>query len=159
MEIIKNFLLKENFKEIKNIILDKDFPWRIRNRMTDTDENIYFTYCFFNNFLTTSEMHQNYIIPILNKLKAKSVIQVRANLIFNTLFYKSGWHTDYNYDSKTAIFYLNTCNGGTEFKINDKIKFVNAEENKIVVFDSKIEHRVCTSTDCKRRYIINFNYF
>jgi hypothetical protein len=29
----------------------------------------------------------------------------------------------------------------------------------MLIFDSNTEHRVCTSTDIDKRYIINFNYF
>jgi hypothetical protein len=159
MNIIKNFLPENQFKEIKDKILNNDFPWRIRNSMTDTDKNIYFTYSFFNDYEITSELYRSHILPILKKLNILAPIQIRTNLILNKLFDKSGWHVDYNYDSTTAILYLNTCNGGTEFKINNEIKFVNAEENKIVIFPSKTEHRGCTSTDSERRYIINFNYF
>ena len=61
--------------------------------------------------------------------------------------------------SKTAILYLNTCNGGTEIKIDNKIEFIKAEENKILIFDSDIEHRGLVSTDADFRYILNFNYF
>ena len=46
---------------------------------------------------------------------------------------------------------------GTEFKLKNKIKFIKAEENKIVIFDSDVEHRGTTSTDTNFRYIINLN--
>jgi len=159
MKVIKNFLPQDQFKEIKDIILNDDFPWRIRNSMTDTDKNIYFTYGFFNNYEIYSELYRPHIIPILKKLNVIAPIQIRANLILNKIFNKSGWHIDYKYDSTTAILYLTTCNGGTEFKINNEIKFIQAEENKIVIFPAKTQHRGCTSTDAERRYIINFNYF
>tara|TARA_R110000787_G_C13429912_1_gene445500 strand:- start:1807 stop:2286 length:480 start_codon:yes stop_codon:yes gene_type:complete len=159
MKVIKNFLPENQFKEIKDTILNNDFPWRIRNSMTDTDKNIYFTHSFFNDHVITSELYQPQIFPILKKLNSLAPIQIRANLILNKLFNKSGWHIDYNYDSTTAILYLNTCDGGTEFKIHDKIKFVYSEENKIVIFPAKTQHRGVTSTDSERRYVVNFNYF
>jgi hypothetical protein len=159
MKEIKNFLPKEQFKELQNLIFDKDFPWRIRNQMTPDDDNYYFTYNFYNNFYHSSEYYFNYIIPILTRLNCKAPIEIRSNMVINKLFEKSGWHTDYKYKSTTAILYLNTCNGGTEFKINNEIKFVNAEENKIIISPCNIKHRACTSTDSDRRYIINFNYF
>jgi hypothetical protein len=159
MKIIKNFLPLNEFKTIQNLIFDLDFPWRIRNYMSPVDKNIYFTYSFFNNFTSTSDLYPKYIVPILKKLNCLAPIQVRTNLFLNKTFDKSGWHTDYEYDSSTAILYLNTCNGGTEFKIKNKIKFVNAEENKIVIFPAKTEHRACNSTDAEKRYIININYF
>jgi hypothetical protein len=156
---IKNFLSKEDFTKLYNLVTDLDFPWRIRNRMTQNDTNCYFTYCFYNDFQHTSDYYFNYIMPILKKLNCKAPIQIRSNMVINKLFEKSGWHTDYPYNSTTAILYLNTCNGGTELKINNEIKFINAEENKIVIFPSNTEHRACTSTDSNKRYIINFNYF
>jgi hypothetical protein len=155
----KNFLPKENFIQLHQLISNNDFPWRIRNEMTPDDSNFYFTYNFYNNFYHSSEYYFNYIIPILARLNCKAPIEIRSNMVINKLFEKSGWHTDYKYKSTTAILYLNTCNGGTEFKINNEIKFINAEENKIVIFPSSIEHRACTSTDSNKRYIINFNYF
>jgi len=159
MKEIKNFLTKEDFTKLYNLVTDLEFPWRIRNKMTPNDTNCYFTYSFYNDFQHTSEYYFNYIVPILKKLNCKAPIQIRSNMVINKLFEKSGWHTDYPYDSTTAILYLNTCNGGTEFKINNKVKFINAEENKIVIFRSNTEHRACTSTDNDKRYIINFNYF
>jgi hypothetical protein len=155
----KNFLPKKNFTQLYELITNDDFPWRIRNRMTYDDNNYYFTYSFYNNFCNNSEYYFNYIIPILKELNCKAPIEIRANMVINKLFEKSGWHTDNNYESTTAILYLNTCNGGTEFKINNKIKFINAEANKIIIFPSSTEHRGCTSTDIDRRHIINFNYF
>jgi hypothetical protein len=164
-----NFLPDEEFKKLQNLIFHLDFPWRIRKSMTISDQNIYFTHSFFNKNTVNSEYYNEYIIPILTKLKCVSPIEIRANVFLSKLFEKSGWHTDcgwhtdYQFNNHfsniTAIFYLNNCNGGTELKIKDKIKFVKAEENKMLIFDSNTEHRVCTSTDIDKRYIINFNYF
>jgi hypothetical protein len=159
MKEIKNFLPTEEFKELQNLILNFDFPWRIRENMTDDDKNIYFTYSFFNENKINSDLYNQYIVPILTRLKCNAPIQVRANMYLNKLFKKSGWHIDYNLNNTTALFYLNNCNGGTEFKINGKIKSITPEENKIVIFSSKTEHRASTSTDVDRRYVINFNYF
>lgn len=154
-----NFLPDEEFKKLQNLILHLDFPWRIRKSMTQSDENIYFTHSFFANYTVNSEFYREYIVPILIKLKCVSPMEIRANMFLSKLFEKSGWHTDSQFNNKTAILYLNNCNGGTELKIKNKIKFVKAEENKILIFDSNTEHRGCTSTDVDKRYIINLNYF
>jgi hypothetical protein len=160
MKQIENFLDKNYYIELKEILTSDKFPWRIRTQMTKPPgDNIYFTYSFYNNFIQTSELHETLIIPILDKLNAASVIQVRANLALNELFDRSAFHTDYSYNSKTAILYFTTCDGGTEFKLNNKIKFIKAQENKIVIFNAKTPHRAVTSTDSKTRIILNFNYF
>lgn len=156
---IKNFLTFEDFKKLQDSILDIDFPWRKRESMTNTDNNIYFSHSFFNDGLINSEFYITFIKPILNKLNCKAVIEVRANMFLNKLFTKSGWHIDYDYNNTSSILYLNTCNGGTELKINNKVQFIKAEENKMLIFPSKTYHRVCSSTDSDKRFIINFNYF
>ena len=155
----KNFLPTDQFNELKNLVCDIDFPWRIRLKMANTDKHIYFTHSFYNENKITSELYYHYIIPILKKLDCKAVVQVRANMVLNNLFKKSGWHEDFPFSCNTAILYLNNCNGGTELKVENKIKFIKAEENKLLLFNSNTLHRACTSTDVEKRYIINFNYF
>ena len=57
--------------------------------------------------------------------------------------------------TKTAVFYINTNNGWTEFKKGGKVKSV---ANRIVIFDSKLEHSGVTCTDENKRVVMNFNY-
>jgi hypothetical protein len=57
---------------------------------------------------------------------------------------------------KTAIFYINTNNGYTEF--NDGTK-VDSVENRMLIFPSKLSHRAVAQTDEDQRIVINFNYF
>ena len=163
MQIIENFLEDNSFKDLQHLVLKSEFSWFQRKDMvTIGDDDLgYFTHSFFNNNNINCEHYNKHILPILNKLKVKAPIQVRANLS-PSCFYKkptSVFHVDYNYKCTTAILYLNNCNGGTEFKIDDKNKFIQAKENTIVIFDSSIEHRGTKSTDQDFRYLINFNYF
>ena len=157
-KIIKKFLAIEFFEKIKHIIMEPDFPWRKRDHSTGWD-HMYFTYCFYNYMNSQSEIYAPYIIPILKKLEAEAPIQVRANMFISALFKASSWHCDYTFKCKTAILYLNDCDGGTELKINNKIIFIKAVANQIVVFDTDVKHRGITSKKEPLRYIINFNYF
>ena len=70
---------------------------------------------------------------------------------------KGGWHIDFIDDPPitTAILYLNSNNGWTEFKKGGKVKSV---ENRIVIFDSNLEHQGVTCTDELQRVVLNFNY-
>ena len=140
--------------------MDQDFPWRRRDHMTrNPSDKMYFTYCFYNDMTPTSDLYEPYIIPILKKLQAHAPIQVRANLSISELFKASQWHSDYKFKCKTAILYLNDCDGGTELKIDNKIIFIKADANKMLIFDTLILHRGLTSKKEPMRYIINFNYF
>jgi len=155
----KNFLPNDFLQTLKTLIFNDHFPWAVRGGMTDTDKNSFLTHFFYTDHRIVSQEYDTYIVPILRNLKCKAVVQVRANLFFSHLFKKSDWHVDNFFNCTTSILYLNTCNGGTELKINDEIKFIKAEENKLLVFSSDTLHRVCTSTNAERRYILNFNYF
>ena len=56
-------------------------------------------------------------------------------------FKRFEFHTDFadNFENqKTAIFYMNTCNGGTVFQ--DKTE-IQSEENKAIIFDGNTEHK------------------
>jgi hypothetical protein len=50
---------------------------------------------------------------------------------------------------------MNTNNGKTIFKNG---KQINSIENRIVIFDSNLQHTGTSHTDTKRRVLINFNY-
>jgi|TARA_R110002096_G_scaffold400114_1_gene596619 hypothetical protein len=173
----ENFLDTEFFEETKNTIIDLDFPWRRRDSMTsgvlspdpvvknlfssinDVNDSLFFAYTFYNKMEVLSDLYKPYVIPILEKLEAVAPIQVRANMSISALYKQCHWHRDYEFKCKTAILYLNDCDGGTELNINDEITFIKADANKMLIFDTDILHRGTTSKEQPVRYIINFNYF
>ena len=157
-KIINNFLPKENFQKLKNLLLSKDISWYYHENMTNYDEG-FFNHCFYNDSQPTSSFYFEHIFPIMQKLKFLSIIQVRANLLLKKeKQYFSEFHIDYSFKCKTAIFYINTCNGYTILDEKIKIK-INCEENKMLLFDSNIYHCAVSQTDEERRVVINFNYF
>ena len=161
MIIEDNFLDNQSFSNLKSLILDTEFPWRLRKQMTDDDNNYYFSYSFFNNNTINSPHYEGHILPILNKLNCNAVVEVRANLMLSDLFSsESGFHTDCSFKCNTAILYLNTCDGGTELILdNQGKKIVESKENRLIMFDSMIKHRSKKSNNSKERYVLNFNYF
>ena len=56
----------------------------------------------------------------------------------------------------TCIYYVNTCNGYTEFEDGTIVESV---ANRMAVFSSSILHRGVTQTDTKVRCVINCNWF
>lgn len=165
-KIINNFLSDISFSSLQQLVIKTDFSWFKRDRQVwtkDKKELGYFTHSFYNNHFCTSSYYDEYIIPILNQLGVASVIQVRANLTPSVFYIEKGsaFHCDYTFESpsKTAILYLQTTNGGTEIKIDNEVKFIKDEANKMLIFDSDVKHRGIGSTDSDFRYLINFNYF
>jgi len=158
-KIINNFLAPDFFEGLKNFITEQDFPWRRRDHMVTAKDSMYFTYCFYNNMNSYSDYFESHIIPILKKLEAVAPIEVRANMLISALFEKASWHRDYEFECKSAILYLNDCDGGTDLQIDNEVVFIKADANKMLIFDTDIFHRAITSKKEPARYIINFNYF
>ena len=50
---------------------------------------------------------------------------------------------------------MNTNNGKTIFKHGEE---VNSVANRMVIFDSNLEHAATSHTDEKTRVVVNFNY-
>jgi hypothetical protein len=156
VKIIKNFLDKEIFLKCKEALFG-ELPWYYRGELVDNKKNhYYFTHSFARHNLITSPVYENIIIPFIKRLKMSYIFEIRANLALKTdqqIF--SGFHVDTNKSSTTAIFYLNNNNGYTMVGEEEKVE---AEANKMLIFDSQTQHGGMTQTDTKRRIVINFNY-
>ena len=82
------------------------------------------------------------MIPLLEKLKAKCLIRIKANLYPHTeTLYEHQVHIDYPFLHSGAILSLNTCDGYTKLKDGTKIDSV---ANRVLIFNSSEEH--CSTT-------------
>jgi hypothetical protein len=157
-EVIDNFLPEEEFNNIKNIVMGNNFPWYYNSSVADDTDisSFYFVHAFFNNL----EVNSNYYIilsPILQKLNVKALIRAKGNLYPRTeQLINHKQHTDYDFEHKGAVFYINTNNGSTILDDGTKIASV---ENRLLVFESHKSHNSTNCTDEQTRVNINFNYF
>tara|TARA_E500000318_G_scaffold83399_1_gene79033 strand:+ start:2517 stop:3005 length:489 start_codon:yes stop_codon:yes gene_type:complete len=157
----KKALDKDIFKVYQNLFMSDNFPWFYGKYQTEEGKDSGYMYhaLYRNNFVNSN--YYKDMFPLFDVLRPKAIINVRANLSLN---YKSKnyseWHTDHyfikNPSHKTAIFYLNTNNGYTEFKDGEK---VISEENKLIIFDCNKEHRAVSQTDKDFRIVLNINYY
>ena len=166
MKVIDNFLPEYQFKQISNVILSYSFPWYWNDGVIsgDGDVNNPMSYQFTHRIF---DLHEGGILSdyyslfdiIQQRLGVKNLLRIKENLNPRTVFHrKTGYHTDLswlNSHHQTAVYYINTNNGWTEFKKGGKVKSV---ANRIVIFDSNLEHTGVTCTNEKRRVIVNFNY-
>ena len=158
-EIIENFLEQEQFLHIQEQLMstENDIPWYYRKKMTNND-NFYFRHMIYGNHMQLSTVFDTIARPLLKKLNCIAPIQVRANLVLaKDKPFQSEFHVDNNFECKTAIYYVNTNNGYTLLDREKQIK-VPCEANKILIFDSNIEHAMVSQTDTPRRIVINLNY-
>ena len=156
---IKNLLPPELIKKIKGRVFSQHFPWYWRDNMVNKD-HYWFNHTFYREARVQSPNYEEWIVPILEQIHCNILICARCNMTTrDDKPYTSDLHTDYKVPNlKTAIFYLNTCNGGTVLMIDGKEKFIETEENKIIIFPGETLHRGVSQTDVDRRVVFNINY-
>lgn len=156
MEIIDNFLSTKEFNLIKQITMSNSFPYYYHKNVAYKEDtnNFYFTHQFYDNNVPQST-HFNLIKCLLDKLNIKSLLRAKVNCFPRTeKLIKYSNHIDYEFDCKGAIYYINTCNGGTYVGK----KFIQSIQNRMFLFDANKEHRSTNCTDQKCRFNININY-
>jgi len=162
MQVIDDYLPEQQFLDIRNTMLNANFPWYFANSVVSEDVlchelyNYQFGHSFYFNYGFQSE-YTKIIIPILEKLNPIAICRIKGILLPRTEEnIMHGFHIDNVHKTKVAIYYVNTNNGYTKFLDGAKI---NSKSNRLVIFDSDEYHTGSTCTDEKVRVAINFNYF
>jgi len=163
MIVTDNFLPKKQFNKIKGVLEDVYFPWYWNDQKDYEGEamkkkigQFQLTHTFLNDLNKSNWF--NLLDPIINKIKAKALIRIKANLNpYSQQLLIGEYHRDKNFNCETAIFYINTNNGYT--RLEKESKKVKSVANRLVTFKSNEPHLGTNCTDCKKRMVINFNYF
>lgn len=160
-QLIKNFLPEKNFLEIKNTLIDSGtFPWFVNlGTIVENNPSSVYDFQFFHLFYYQHKVNSEFyslIEPILKKINPVSILRIKANILTKTeekiIF---DFHNDVPVKCKTAVYYINTNNGGTIFENGD---FVESKENTLLIFNSQEKHASVSCTDSFFRCILNINY-
>ena len=164
-EVIDNYLDEEYFDSLVTFITDKEktgnrmmlwfFQTNIAYENVVEDNLFYMIHVFYEHNLPSSPFYDK-LVPLLEKLKAVCLIQIKANLYPNTeILHEHPMHKDYPFSHSSALLSLNTCDGYTKLKDGTKIDSV---ANRILLFDASEEHCSTTTTNVPARINININY-
>jgi hypothetical protein len=159
-QILDNFLPQEDFNNIKNFVLNPNFPWNLTPVVSNDKEDLpmtgsyYFTHQFWAGFNT--EQEAQIFAPILNKIECRAIMRIKGNLYpsTETLIHHMD-HIDFEFPHRGAIFYLNTNDGLTVIDGEE----VESIENRLLLFDPTVPHHSTTCTNDKCRINVNFNFF
>jgi hypothetical protein len=160
-KIIDNFLTDDEYLPLKKLLESDTFPWYFQNNSIVylNRKNIFH---LAHNFYKEDDgghitsNHFDLIKPLIAKLKVKSLIRVMAILkTLDSKIIKGDYHKDQPYDCNVALYYINTTNGYTKIG-KDKVDCV---QNRMVLFNSSVEHYATNCTNHKQRISININYF
>ena len=170
IEIIDNFLNKDDFEELRKFLMSPRSQWRFVDFIAhkdgrDNDKDGYFVHSFTDRdpetfkerFLISPDYQKvsKLMDCIKKKLNYSQILRVRSSLYPRREKQKPDpFHVDYNFNHKVCIFYLNTNNGFTLFESGEK---VNSIANRLLIFDGLEKHCSVVQTDTTARYIININ--
>ena len=166
MQIIDNFLPSHQFKQLSDTMMGTYFPWFYSDGITEKHHSrrwqafhmFYWDNEYPGNKVSSSQFFP-IVEPLVNLLDITTLRRIKANMRMRTFLKDtSDYHLDYKDPApgqKTAVYYLTTNNGYTQFKNGKRVKSI---ANRIVIFDSTLFHRGVSCTDEKRRIVINFNW-
>ena len=161
MKVIDNFLSTQDFKLIQHFFISNKISWHMCNSITGYthgQDHYQFVHEFFNLDNPFKSDYSEYIQPLLDKLDARYLLRLKANLRPRTAQpVLSDYHVDMKLNQQTAIFYLNTNNGYTKFQDNT-LQNVQSVENRLLTFDGGLKHCGCSCTDENYRILLNINY-
>ena len=166
MEVKDNFLDDAHLIQLDELIDNPYFAWYLQKTQVDfaaptsligTNDGYWFSHRIYAEYEPTSPSYNPMIEIFKNYLKYISLCRITVNLLFKQETPSiSAFHTDFNEKKlTTAIFYLNTNNGYTEFKDGNRIDCIR---NRLVMFPAIIPHRAIGQTDVKQRIVLNFNF-
>ena len=157
IKVIDDFLPEEEFNSIQSLLMGYEFTWFYQLGAVKLDDGQYqMCHMFYQPDVGANSKHIDIWNSFMIKVGAKECKRIKANLSFKTDIPEySLFHYDYS-DMKTAIFYINTNNGYTEFENGVR---VNSVANRVCIFDSNLKHRGTTHTEGgHQRVVVNFNY-
>ena len=157
LKTYENFMDYFLFLKLKETLNSNYFPW-YKSRILNESEDIQMVHTFYE-FDKVLSNYFNLLDPYLEFLNIKKLIRIKCNLVLKTpKIEEHGFHIDYEVKEKfrTAILYMNTNDGYTIFKKNNKK--IKSVENKLIDFDGHLQHMGTSCTDAPYRMVINFVY-
>ena len=161
MKIKDNFLVKKDLTQLENLIYN-NFPWYLqKEQVTGADDGYWLSHILYDEDVPKSDLYNPITKIFKNYLNYLTLIRINVNLLLRQETPSiSDFHTDLDEHLNkekvtTAIFYLNTNNGFTEFEDGDKVDSV---KNRLVMFPTNTLHRAVGQTDTVERVLLNFNF-
>ena len=163
--ITDNFLTEQEFGTIRDSII-AGVQWKFNPYVVHSEEDPtpgQFVHTVYGGNIPHSPFFNSFV-PIIQKFSISALYRIKMNLTpRHSESYTYTFHWDLSHDFEedvashwtTAILYINTNNGFTEFEDGVKVESV---ANRVVMFPSNFKHRGITQTDEQTRILINFNF-
>lgn len=159
-----NYLDNTSFTEIQRTLYDQKFPYYFRGTVAYEvagEEKFIMGHVLYDwkrgGNLTDSKYIDILLKPLVNRLQPKTLFRAQVNMnTKNGIRQFAHWHVDQpGTVHSTALYYVNTNDGWTEFETGEKIPCI---ANSIGIWSENIRHRGAYQTDTAVRLAININY-
>ncbi len=158
-KIIDNFIPKEDFKLLQDIVFSNEIPWYFNKNCSYENKDepyFYFTHILFENKKPNSEFYNVFNEKLISKLNPKGLARVKLNCYPRTKELENHLpHKDFDYPNNVLLYSLNTCNGYTKLEDGSMIESI---ENRALFFNGQNLHNSTSCTNEKCRFNININY-
>jgi len=162
IEVVDDFLSKEEHAEILNTMTDERFEWMYSRTAVGEDSYDQFVHMFYraNHLVHEDQAASKFIpicFPILSKLDPALIVRAKANATATRTEEEDYYfHTDFLLsDGLAGVYYVNSNDGATVFEDGTEVESI---ANRFVCFAGKTRHGVRRHTSGPFRLVINFNW-
>lgn len=158
-KVIDNYLPKDDFRILQEIVFSNKLPWYFHENCTYKDQKdnyFYFSHILFENKKPSSQYFEVFWEKLINKLNPQGLARAKLNCYPRTKELENHIsHKDFDYPNKVLLFSLNSCDGYTRLEEGEMVKSV---ENRALFFNGQTLHNSTSCTNQKCRFNININY-
>ena len=163
MRVIDNFLDEEYFQYLYDKITDQmNFGWQFQTQVATHDQaeelslhHYYFVHSLYYDYKIESEHYEDFH-PLFRQLNVQFLHRARVLLYVNQgVQHIHDRHIDTPCTSNTALIYMNTNDGFTEFETGERVESI---KNRLLLFDGSVPHSSSTPTNTKERLLLSVTY-
>ena len=162
MQVTEDFLQEEYYDHLNEIITSTQFPWMFQKRVAnigeDPEEDLnhyYFVHSLFFQNKVESPLYDDFLY-LFQSLNVQFLHRARVLMFVNQgEQYVHDRHVDHTTNCKTALIYMNTNDGFTDFETGERVESV---KNRLLLFDGSIPHSSSTPTNTKERLLLSVTY-
>ena len=162
MQVTEDFLQEEYYDHLNEIITSTQFPWMFQKRVAnigeDPEEDLnhyYFVHSLFFQNKVESPLYDDFLY-LFQSLNVQFLHRARVLMFVNQgEQYIHDRHVDHTTNCKTALIYMNTNDGFTDFETGERVESV---KNRLLLFDGSIPHSSSTPTNTKERLLLSVTY-
>tara|TARA_X000000368_G_C22908826_1_gene657607 strand:+ start:432 stop:923 length:492 start_codon:yes stop_codon:yes gene_type:complete len=162
MQVTEDFLQEEYYDHLNEIITSTQFPWMFQKRVANIEEDpeedlnhYYFVHSLFFQNKIESPLYDDFLY-LFQSLNVQFLHRARVLMFVNQgEQYIHDRHVDHTTNCKTALIYMNTNDGFTDFETGERVESV---KNRLLLFDGSVPHSSSTPTNTKERLLLSVTY-